>query len=104
MKFTDLGRGGSPGSRLQLPPGAWTTLIDGLCARFPAIDRAAWLDRFARGRVLDAQGQALAADAAYRVGMEIRYFREARDEPAVSFEIPVLHVGSEANTTELKSL
>ena len=79
-------------SRLQLPPGAWATLLDGLCARFPAIDRATWLGRFARGRVLDAQGQALSADAAYRVGMEIRYFREVRDEPAVPFEISVLHV------------
>ena len=79
-------------SRLQLPPGVWETLLDGLCARFPAIDRATWRDRFARGRVLDAQGHPLSADAAYRVGMEIRYFREVRDEPTVPFEISVLHV------------
>ena len=79
-------------SRLQLPPGPWTTLLDGLCARFPAIDRATWLDRFARGRVQDAAGRALAADAAYRVGMEIRYFREVTDEPVIPFDEAVLHV------------
>lgn len=81
----------TPCSRLQLPPGAWATVIDGLCARFPAIDRATWLDRFARGRVLDARGQAVAADAPYRVGMEIRYFREVVDESAIPFEMSVLH-------------
>ncbi|MGH8085438.1 MAG: pseudouridine synthase [Lysobacter sp.] len=92
MKTAKLVPGGTPCSRLQLPPGAWTTLLDGLCARFPAIDRSIWLDRFARGRVLDAEGQPLPADAVYRVGMEVRYFREVRDEPAVPFEMSVLHV------------
>lgn len=79
-------------SRLQLPPGAWATVLDALCARFPSIDRATWLDRFARGRVLDVAGQPLAVDAAYRVGMEIRYFREVWDEPVIPFQIVVLHV------------
>lgn len=81
-----------PPSRLQLPPGSWTTLLDGLCARFPAIARATWIDRFARGRVRDAHGVPLAADAAYRVGAEIRYFREVADEPTIPFEEHVLHV------------
>ncbi|MEH6422355.1 pseudouridine synthase, partial [Pseudomonas sp. CGJS7] len=77
-------------SRLQLPPGPWRSLIDGVCARFPAIDRARWLDRFARGRVLDAGGRPLAADDAYRVGMEIVYFREVEREPAIPFQERVL--------------
>ncbi len=78
-------------SRLQLPPGAWATLLDGLCARFPAIGRERWLDRFARGRVLDAQGRALAASTPYRVGMEVRYFREVADEARVPFEERIVH-------------
>ncbi|KRA74152.1 hypothetical protein ASD78_11635 [Lysobacter sp. Root667] len=81
---------GVAASRLQLPPGPWTTLIDGLCARFPAIARERWLDRFARGRVLDAQRRALSADTAYRVGMEILYYREVAQEPAIPFEERVL--------------
>ena len=77
-------------SHLQLQPGPWCTVLDGLCARFPRIDRDAWLDRFARGRVQDAEGQALAADAKYRVGMEVRYFRELVDEPRIPFDAQIL--------------
>src|SRR3546814_4434585 len=74
------GDDGLPPSRLQLPPGDWPTLIDGLCARFPAIPREQWRDRFARGRVQDRDGEPLAAVHPYRVGMELRYFRAVPDE------------------------
>ena len=77
-------------SHLQLPPGPWRTLLDGLCARFPGIDRGVWIQRFARGRVQDAGGRALAADVPYRVGMEVRYFREVDDEPRIPFEAQIL--------------
>jgi tRNA pseudouridine32 synthase/23S rRNA pseudouridine746 synthase len=79
-------------SRLQLPPGPWSTVLDALCARFPAIDRAHWLDRFARGRVLDGDGRPLDVDAAYRVGLEVQYFREVPDEPRVDGEVVLVHV------------
>ncbi len=79
-------------SRLQLPPGPWTTVLDGLCARFPAIARETWIDRFARGRVQDAEGAPLAVDAPYRVGAEIRYFREVAVEAAIPFEESLVHV------------
>ncbi|AWV07469.1 pseudouridine synthase [Marilutibacter maris] len=79
-------------SRLQLPPGPWPTLLDGVCARFPRIPREVWQSRFARGRVLDAQGRALSADARYRVGMEIRYFREVADETPIPFAESVVHL------------
>ena len=82
-------------SRLQLPPGVWETLLDGLCARFPAIPREAWVDRFARGRVLDATGDALALDAPYRLGAEVRYFREVADEPVIPFAESVLHADAD---------
>lgn len=79
-------------SRLQLPPGDWTCLLEGLCARFPRIDRGQWQDRFARGRVRDAQGRALAADHPWQVGLEIHYFREVVDEPVIPFQEGILHV------------
>lgn len=82
---------GLPASRLQLPLGDWPTLIDGLCARFPAIGRDEWRDRFARGRVQDRDGQPLAATHPYRVGMELRYFREVPREAPVPFREVVLH-------------
>lgn len=82
-------------SRLQLPPGPWATVLDGLCARFPAIGREAWIDRFARGRVQDEWGAPLAADAPYRVGMEVRYFREVIDEAAIPFVETILHADAD---------
>ena len=85
-------RDGVPASRLQLPPGEWATVLDALCDRFPAIGEAAWRDRFARGRVLDAGGSPLDVSARYRVGAEIQYFREVADEPPIPFEERVLHV------------
>jgi len=78
-------------SRLQLPPGDWPSLLDGLCARFPRIDRAQWADRFARGRVQDAQGRALAPDHVWQVGLEIVYFREVADEPVIPFAEAIVH-------------
>jgi len=78
-------------SRLQLPPGNWVSLLEGLCARFPRIDRLQWESRFARGRVQDAQGRALAPDLPWQVGLEIRYFREVADEPVIPFVETILH-------------
>jgi tRNA pseudouridine32 synthase/23S rRNA pseudouridine746 synthase len=83
---------GLAASTLQLPPGTWPTVLDCLCARFPSIGRAQWLDRMARGRVLGADGQALTARSPFRVGLEVRYYREVTDEPRIPFEERVLHV------------
>ncbi len=83
---------GLPASTLQLPPGDWPSLLDGLCAHFPAVTRAVWLDRFARGRILGDEGEALAPDTPYRVGREVHYYREVADEPRIPFEETVLHL------------
>lgn len=82
---------GVAASRLQLPPGPWSTVLDALCARFPAIDRSQWMDRMTRGRVLRADGEAVTPQTPYRVGMEIRYWREVVDEPRIPFDETVLH-------------
>ena len=78
-------------SRLQLPPGDWACLLDGLCARFPRIGRGQWQDRFARGRVQDAQGRALAPDQPWQVGLDIVYFREVSDEPRIPFSERIVY-------------
>lgn len=78
-------------SRLQLAPGPWTSLLEGLCARFPTVARAQWLDRFARGRVLDSDGQPLAPAQPWRAGQEIQYFREVADEPVLPFAERILY-------------
>jgi len=81
-----------PASTLHLPPGDWTTVLDCLCDHFAAIPRAQWLDRIARGRVLDADGLPITALTPYRVGMPVRYFREVADEPAIPGEVRIVHV------------
>jgi tRNA pseudouridine32 synthase/23S rRNA pseudouridine746 synthase len=78
-------------SRLQLPPGPWRTVLEALCARFPAIDRAQWLDRMARGRVLDAGGHSITPETAFRAGAEIHYYREVEDEPRIPFAETVVY-------------
>jgi len=78
-------------STLHLPAGAWLTVLDCLCARFPAINRETWLERMARGRVLDAEGLAVGPLHAYREGLRIHYFREVVDETPIPFAETVLY-------------
>jgi tRNA pseudouridine32 synthase / 23S rRNA pseudouridine746 synthase len=79
-------------SAVVLPDGPWPTVLDFLCHRFPAVSRQAWLDRIARGRVLDDSGAALVADRRHRPGVRIHYYRDPGDEPAVAGVETVLHV------------
>ncbi|WP_431637629.1 pseudouridine synthase [Dyella sp. KULCS107] len=81
-----------PASTLHLPPGDWPTVLDCLCDHFAAISRAQWLDRIARGRVLDTDGVPITAHTPYRVGMPVRYFREVADEPVIPGEVRIVHV------------
>ena len=83
---------GLAASTLQLPPGSWVTVLDGLCAHFPAIPREQWLSRFERGRVLDARHVALEADHPYRAGLVVHYYREVAAEAVIPFEEAVLHI------------
>ena len=86
---------GVPASTLHLPPGPWATVLDGLCHRFPAVARAQWLERMARGRVLDDAGRWLTAQTPYRVGLEVHYYRDVADEPRIPFAEAVLHADAD---------
>lgn len=85
-------RRGTHASTVHLPPGDWVTVLDALCARFPSIDRAQWLDRMARGRVLDGTGQVITPQTPYQAGLRIHYYREVPHEPPIPFTETVLHV------------
>jgi tRNA pseudouridine32 synthase/23S rRNA pseudouridine746 synthase len=82
----------SDASTVHLPNGSWATVLDALCARFATIDRTQWLDRIARGRVLNGQGVAITPQTPYRVGLRIHYYREVTDEAPIPFVENVLHV------------
>ncbi|MET0332032.1 MAG: pseudouridine synthase [Dyella sp.] len=79
-------------STVHLPPGPWVRVIDALCVRFPRIERATWLDRMARGRVLDGHGQPLSAESAFEPGMRVHYYREVAVEAPIEGIEQVLHV------------
>ncbi len=72
-------------STVHLPAGDWASVLDALCARFAAIDRDTWLDRIARGRVLDGQGVAITPHTPYRAGLRIHYYREVEEETPIPF-------------------
>lgn len=81
----------SQASTLYLPPGKWLTVLDCLCAHFSAISREQWLDRIARGRVLDANGKPVDVDLAYREGLRIHYFREVPNETPIPVQESILY-------------
>ena len=69
----------------------WPDLLAFLAERLPVISRAEWQARMARGEVLDAAGHALPPDAPYVSASLLWYWRQIDDEPAVPFEVEVLH-------------
>ena len=83
---------GTHASTVHLPVGEWASVLDALCARFAAIDRETWLDRIARGRVLDGQGVAITAATPYQAGLRIHYYREVVDEEPIPVSETLLHV------------
>ncbi|MEB8058492.1 pseudouridine synthase [Pseudomonas fulva] len=79
-------------STVCLPPGPWATVLDCLCDHFKAIDRSQWVDRFARGRVLGADGQAISAGHPHKRGLRLHYFREVPNERVIPVQEAILHV------------
>lgn len=79
-------------STVCLPAGAWNTVLDCLCDHFKAISRECWLDRFARGRVLDGAGQPVHANLPYKRGMRLHYFREVPNEKPIPVRETILYM------------
>jgi tRNA pseudouridine32 synthase/23S rRNA pseudouridine746 synthase len=73
-----------PPSRIVLPRGAWPSVLDFLCERFPAIGREVWIERMVRGAVA-VDGVAVDRLLPYRPGGVLTYRREVADEPVVPF-------------------
>jgi len=78
-------------STLYLPPGHWRPVLDCLCEHFRAISREQWLDRIARGRVLDAHGVPISPQLAYKAGLRIHYFREVPNETPIPVQETILY-------------
>ena len=61
-----------------------------LTERFPDIPGPSWAERLARGDVVDAHGNPLAADSHVRRGMRIWYYRELDAETPIPFKEQIL--------------
>lgn len=74
-----------------LSPGGsrWTTLLDFLADRLPAVDRDGWQRRLADDQVLDEHGRPARATDAYQGGGRLYYWRALDDEPDIPFEAKV---------------
>lgn len=83
-------RDGVAPSYLWLPEGQWPDMLSFLIERYPQIGAAQWLDRMARGEVLNGDGTVLGPDSAYRRGMRIFYYRELERETPIPFQEEIL--------------
>ncbi len=83
-------REGVAPSYLWLPEGQWPDMLTFLIERYPQIGAAQWLDRMARGEVLNGDGAVLGPDSAYRRGMRIFYYRELERETPIPFQEEIL--------------
>ena len=63
-----------------------------LAARFPGVAPQAWVERMARGEVVDGAGAALSPGTILRRGMRIWYYRELEAETPIPFQEQILHL------------
>ena len=84
-------RNGVGPSCVGLPAGNWPTIADFLVQRFPAIDRAVWVQRMNEGHVVDEHGEPVTPERPYRGHMRVYYYRNLVDEPRIPFDEVVLH-------------
>jgi len=83
-------RGGVAPSRVYLPAGPWTTLLEFLIERFKHVPPSILQDRLARGEIVDEAGVPQTPDASYKGLRWLWYYREVPLEADVPFELPIL--------------
>jgi tRNA pseudouridine32 synthase/23S rRNA pseudouridine746 synthase len=85
-------RDGVGPSFLWLEKGPWANMLDFLVARYPHIPAETWIERMARGHVVDGKGVRYAPDSPYVKGSRLWYYRELAEERHVPFEESILHL------------
>lgn len=84
------GINGVSASKVGVPANTQLTAIDFLCARFPAIQREVWQQRFDAGSVLNAMGQSITASHSVFGESHLLYFRHVADEPVLPFKAQII--------------
>lgn len=84
-------RNGVAPSYLWLPQGSWSSLLNFLAERFPAIDKQRWHARMQAGDVRDAAGKILDPESRFQAGKQIFYYREIDQEAPIPFYETILY-------------
>jgi len=66
-----------------------------LASAFPGISRDTWAQRITEGKVLDDNGNPIAADTQYVPAKRLFYFREVENEPVIPFPETILFQNDE---------
>ena len=75
-----------------IPAGYRGPLLELLTERFPAVASATWINRMARGEVLDERNHAMQPESLCRPNSKISYYREVETEFRIPFAEHILHV------------
>jgi len=83
-------RDGVGASCTVLSEGPWKTILESLCARFPAIAQAEWRRRMVGGEVVDEFGKRVSESRLHTANLRVFYYRSVDDEPRIPFDEVVL--------------
>ena len=84
-------RDGVSASRVWLPEGRWTLMLDFLVEKFPNINQQAMQGRMQRGEIIDSKGNSYFVDSPYRSGIHLFYYRELHKETEIPFQASVIY-------------
>ena len=84
-------RDGVSASRVWLPEGRWTLMLDFLVEKFPNINQQAMQGRMQRGEIIDSKGNRYFVDSPYRSGIHLFYYRELHKETEIPFQASVIY-------------
>ena len=73
----------------------YPSILAFLASAFPGISRDTWAQRIREGKVLDDNGNPIAADTEYTPSKRIFYFREVENEPVIPFPETILFQNDE---------
>ena len=71
--------------------GSWDTILAFLIERFPFMPEELFLERMARGDIVNQDGTPFRKDSPYQEETYLFYYREVPDEPAIPFYEEILH-------------
>jgi len=73
----------------------YPSILEFLASAFPGISRDTWAQRITEGKVLDYNGNPIAADTQYVPSKRLFYFREVENEPVIPFPETILYQNDE---------